>query len=120
MKDIYHVIGYPVKHSLSPKIQMQLAKEHNQNMLFTAVEIAPEDLENKIAGFKADPKIKGLSVTVPHKERVFELADSADDIAQDVKAVSNVIFTEDRQMKALNYDGLGIVNDIKITIKKHF
>ncbi|AXA32909.1 shikimate dehydrogenase [Francisella adeliensis] len=120
MKDIYHVIGYPVKHSLSPKIQMQLAKEHNQKMLFTAVEIRPEDLENKIAEFKADPQIKGLSVTVPHKERVFELADSADDIAQDVKAASNVIFTEDRQMKALNYDGLGIVNDIKNNHKKAF
>ena len=38
MQDIYLVIGYPVKHSLSPKIQMQLAKEYNQDMLFSAVE----------------------------------------------------------------------------------
>ncbi len=113
MSDIYHVIGYPVKHSLSPKIQMQLAKEHNQDMLFTAVEIAPEDLEAKIAEFKANPQIKGLSVTVPHKERVYELCDDASDITKDVKAASNVIFTPERKMIALNYDGLGIVNDIK-------
>ena len=113
MKDLYHVIGYPVKHSLSPKIQMQLAKEYNQNMLFTSVEIAPENLEQKIAEFKANPQIKGLSVTVPHKERVYELCDDASDIAKDVKAASNVIFTPERKMIALNYDGLGIVNDIK-------
>ena len=113
MKNIYYVIGYPVKHSLSPKIQMQLAKEYNQNMLFTAVEVAPQDLEQKIAEFKANPQIKGLSVTVPHKERVYELCDDASDIAKDVKAASNVIFTYDRKMIALNYDGLGIINDIK-------
>ena len=112
-KDIYYVIGYPVKHSLSPKIQMQLAKDHSQNMLFTAVEIAPEELEQKIAEFKNDPQVKGLSVTVPHKEKLFNLSDEADDIADYVKAASNVIFTEDRKMIALNYDGLGIVNDIK-------
>ena len=113
MQDLYHVIGYPVKHSLSPKIQMQLAREHNQDMLFTAVEVAPEDLELKVAEFKANPQIKGLSVTVPHKERIFKLCDDATEIAKDVKAASNVIFTPERKMIALNYDGLGIVNDIK-------
>jgi shikimate dehydrogenase len=113
MQDIYHVIGYPVKHSLSPKIQMQLAKEYNQTILFTAIEIAPQDLEQKIREFKANPQIKGLSVTVPHKERVFELCDDATDSAKDVKAASNVVFTAERKMIALNYDGLGIINDIK-------
>ena len=113
MQDLYYVIGYPVKHSLSPKIQMQLAKKHNQDMLFTALEIAPEDLEQKIAKIKTNPQIKGLSITVPHKERVFELCDDASDIAKDVRAASNVAFTSERKMIALNYDGLGIVNDIK-------
>jgi shikimate dehydrogenase len=113
MQDFYHVIGYPVKHSLSPKIQMQLAKQYNQNMLFTAVEISPSDLEQKISEFKANPQIKGLSITVPHKERVYELCDDATDITKDVKAASNVLFTPERKMIALNYDGLGIVNDIK-------
>ncbi|AJC48340.1 shikimate dehydrogenase [Allofrancisella guangzhouensis] len=113
MQDLYHVIGYPVKHSLSPKIQMELAKQYNQNMLFTAIEVAPEDLEQKIKEFKANPQVKGLSVTIPHKEKVFELCDDADDVATDVKAASNVVFRPDRKMIALNYDGLGIVNDIK-------
>ena len=119
-KDIYHVIGYPVKHSLSPKIQMDLAKSYNQNMLFTAVEVTPENLKQKIQEFKSNPQIKGLSITVPHKEEVFKLADDADDIAKDVQATSNVIFTPERKMIALNYDGLGIVNDIKNNHKISF
>ena len=112
-KDIYHVIGYPVKHSLSPKIQMQLAKDYSQNIVFTAVEIEPQDLEQKIQEFKSNPNVKGLSVTVPYKEKVFAMCDNSDEFAKDIKAASNIIFTEDRQMIALNYDGLGIVNDIK-------
>jgi len=112
-QDIYHVIGFPVKHSISPKIQMQLATEYNQHMLFTAVEISPQNLESRIAEFKADKNIKGLSVTVPHKESVYAMCDSADDTAKAVGAASNVVFTADRKMIALNYDGLGIVNDIK-------
>lgn len=113
MQDTYFVIGHPVKHSLSPQIQMQLAKEYKQDISFTAVEVKPQDLEQKIAEFKSNPQIKGLSVTVPHKERVFALCDSASDIAKDVEAASNVEFTSERKMIALNYDGLGIVNDIK-------
>lgn len=113
MTDIYHVIGFPVKHSLSPKIQMTLAQQYNQDMIFTAIEIAPEHLAYKIAEFKSNSAIKGLSVTVPHKETVFDLCDGADDTAKDVRAASNVIFTDDRKMIALNYDGLGIINDIK-------
>ncbi|AIT09652.1 shikimate dehydrogenase [Candidatus Francisella endociliophora] len=120
MKDLYHVIGFPVKHSLSPKIQMQLAQEYKQNILFTAIEVAPENLEQKIQEFKENSQVKGLSVTVPLKEKVFALADAADNAATFVKAASNVIFTSDRKMIALNYDGLGIVNDIKNNYKKTF
>ncbi|OEZ33417.1 shikimate dehydrogenase [Francisella endosymbiont of Amblyomma maculatum] len=120
MKDLYHVIGFPVKHSLSPTIQMKLAQQYNQDMLFTAIEVAPEHLEAKIQEFRDNPQVKGLSVTVSHKERVFALADDADTTARAVKAASNVIFTAERKMIALNYDGLGIVNDIKNNYKIDF
>ncbi|WP_150463395.1 shikimate dehydrogenase family protein [Francisella sp. XLW-1] len=120
MQDLYHVIGYPVKHSLSPKIQMELAEQYHQDILFTAVEIKPENLETKIQEFRDNSQIKGLSVTVPHKEKVYDLADDADDTAKAVKAASNVVFTKDRKMIALNYDGLGIVNDIKNNYKIGF
>lgn len=120
MKDLYYVIGFPVKHSLSPAIQMRLAQQYNQDMLFTAIEVAPQDLEAKIQEFKTNPQVKGLSVTMPHKERVYALADDADTTAKAVQAASNIIFTAERKMIALNYDGLGIVNDIKNNYKIDF
>ncbi|GAB4223274.1 MAG: shikimate dehydrogenase [Francisella sp.] len=120
MTDYYHVIGYPVKHSLSPTIQMNLAKKYKQNMIFTAIEVAPQDLETKIKEFKNNHLVKGLSITVPHKERVYELSDDADSTAKAVKSASNVIFTPERKMIALNFDGLGIVNDIKNNYKIYF
>ncbi|MED7819164.1 MULTISPECIES: shikimate dehydrogenase [unclassified Francisella] len=117
MSDLYHVIGFPVKHSLSPKIQMELARQYSQDMIFTAIEVKPEELEEKIKEFKNNTEVKGLSVTIPHKERVFALADDSDTTAKAVGAASNVIFTPERKMIALNYDGLGIVNDIKNNYK---
>ena len=113
MKDLYHVIGFPVKNSLSPAIQMRLAQQYKQDMLFTAIEVKPQDLEARIQEFRDNTQIKGLSITVPHKERVYALSDDADITARTVQAASNVIFTAERKMIALNYDGLGIVNDIK-------
>lgn len=96
---------------------MELARKYNQDIIFTAIEVSPEDLENKIKEFKNNSQIKGLSVTVPHKEKVFELSDESDTTAKAVGAASNVIFTSERKMIALNYDGLGIVNDIKNNYK---
>lgn len=113
MSDKYYVIGYPVKHSLSPKIHRELALSFNQDIDYQALEILPENLETVINDLTNDNQVKGLSVTVPFKEKVYKLCDSADYAAKYVQAASNVIFTEDRKMVALNYDGLGIINDIK-------
>ena len=111
--DLYYVIGYPVKHSLSPEIHTNFAEKTNQNMQYQALEILPSELNSKIEELRKNPNVKGLSVTVPHKETMYELCDENDELANDIKAVSNVIFTEDRKIYGLNLDGLGIVNDIK-------
>ncbi|MBD5784345.1 shikimate dehydrogenase, partial [Francisella tularensis subsp. holarctica] len=70
--------------------------------------------------FKNHPQVKGLRVTVPHTELDYALADAADTTAQAVQAASNIIFTAERKMIALNYDVLGIVNDIKNNYKIDF
>ncbi|MDE5041620.1 shikimate dehydrogenase, partial [Francisella tularensis subsp. holarctica] len=66
MKDFYYVICFPVKHRLSPAIQMRLEQQYNQDMLFTDIEVEPQDLEAKIKEFKTNTQVKGLIVTVPN------------------------------------------------------
>ena len=111
--DQYYVIGHPVKHSLSPKIHRQFAEQTGQVMRYDILDIAPDNLKDTFSKLKENPQVKGLSVTVPYKEKVFAMANLCDEYANDAQAVSNIIFTEDRKAKGLNLDGVGLVKSIR-------
>lgn len=111
--DQYYVIGNPIKHSLSPKIHMEFALKTRQDICYKALNICPEKLEETLNFLRLETKVKGLSVTFPFKEKLFEYCDELDDLAQEAQAVSNVIITENRKFIGLNIDGIGFVNDIK-------
>ena len=113
MSDKYYVIGYPVKHSLSPEIHMKFAKQTRQDLEYEVLEVCPDNLQQTLNVLRLDKKVKGLSITVPFKERLYEYCDTLDSLAQQAQAVSNVIIDENRQFKGLNLDGLGLVNDLK-------
>lgn len=110
--DYYYLIGHPVNHSLSPKIQNQFAQLTGQNMMYDKMAIPPSDIETAFQKLQADDRVKGLSVTVPHKRSVYHLVDDVDQYAQDAGAVSNVIFKQDQSI-GVNVDGIGLVNDLK-------
>jgi len=58
---VYGVIGYPVKHSLSPVFQNALIRYAGLNAVYLAFEINPEELKKAFEGFKA-LKVKGINV----------------------------------------------------------
>ncbi len=111
--DQYYVIGYPVKHSLSPKIHTEFALKTGQNMRYEALEICPDNLEQTLNVLRLDPAVKGLSVTLPFKERLYAYCDQLDELAMEAQAVSNVIINHRQEFLGLNLDGMGLVNDIK-------
>lgn len=114
--DQYYVIGNPVKHSLSPIIHRAFAKETNERLSYDALEIAIDQFDHVMKQIKENPSIKGLSVTVPFKERAFKLCDSVDDYAKETGAVSNIIIIEKNKKRAfygINLDGVSLVLDLK-------
>ncbi|WP_116964416.1 shikimate dehydrogenase [Fastidiosibacter lacustris] len=113
MLDQYYVIGYPVKHTLSPKIHNEFASQTKQNMCYGALEVYPDNLEQALNMLKLDETVKGLSITLPFKERLYEYCDHLERLAEQAQAVSNVIINNKREFIGLNLDGLGLVNDIK-------
>ena len=115
--DQYYVIGYPVKHSLSPQIHTEFAEKTEQSMRYEALEICPDNLEQTLIVLRMDPTVKGLSVTVPFKERLYAYCDQLDELAEEAQAVSNVIINDKREFIGLNLDGLGLVNDIRSNLK---
>jgi len=101
----YGIFGYPVKHSLSPVFQSFAFSKKNINAIYMPFEVKPEDLEIAIKGAKA-MSIKGLNITIPHKESVLEFVDV---ISDDVKKIGscNTLLFEENIIKAYNTDYIG-------------
>ena len=69
----FAVVGRPISHSLSPKIHHEFAKQCNIKISYEAVEIE-EDFESTIKEMFASG-YDGINVTIPFKEKAFQLAD---------------------------------------------
>lgn len=107
-KDLYAVIGNPVKHSLSPVMMNAVFKKLGIPALYLALEL--DDLAADLKTL-AQMSLKGLSITIPHKETAFLLADSVDDSARAIGAV-NTYRLMDGGWEAINTDWLGVIGAI--------
>jgi shikimate dehydrogenase len=108
--DRYAVIGYPVKHSWSPFIHGMFAKQAGQQLTYSRLEIAPEDLEAQVAMF-FDSGGRGLNITVPHKQAVMLLTRFRTPRAEIAGAV-NTIALQPEGLLGDNTDGAGLVTDL--------
>ena len=104
------VIGYPIKHSLSPVIQNTAIQEAGIDYAYIAMPIAPEDLEKAVIGLKA-LNFTGFNVTIPHKVNIMQYLDEIDEMAKLIGAV-NTIKNKGGILKGYNTDGRGFVKSI--------
>lgn len=101
------VIGYPVLHSRSPAIHMAAAEESGVKLEYRAISVAPEDLAEAIATMRRTG-MRGLSVTMPHKQSVMEFLDELTPAAIELGAVNHIINT-DGHLVGNNTDGEGFL-----------
>jgi len=111
---VYGVIGYPIKHSLSPVFQNALMRYAGLNAVYLAFEIKPEELKKAFEGFIA-AGFKGINVTVPFKEDIILLLDYVEDTAKEIGAVNTVKF-EDGKALGYNTDWIGFLKSLKSVI----
>jgi len=108
--NLFTIFGNPVAHSKSPRMYNACFKKyHLNNYCYTRTLL--ENGEDIIKVFK-ELKIKGASVTVPHKEWAYKLADEVRGIAKEIKAV-NCLVLEDDKIVGYNTDAPGFVESIK-------
>ena len=89
----YFVIGNPIDHSLSPKLQNHWLKENNINALYDKIKLNEDDLENFIKDIKQQ-KINGCNVTVPFKKVVIPFLDKLSPEALQTQSVNTIIFND--------------------------
>jgi shikimate dehydrogenase len=109
--DRYAVIGHPIAHSRSPQIHALFAKQTNQDMIYAALDVAPEDLAMRVREFFATGG-RGLSVTVPHKEAVIALSGRLSARARTAGAANTIVSDAAGRLIADNTDGAGLVRDL--------
>lgn len=104
------VIGYPIKHSLSPVIQNAAIAAAKIDYAYIAMPIAPEDLEVAVKGLKATG-FCGFNVTIPHKISIMQYLDEIDEAAKIIGAV-NTVQIKDGKLYGYNTDAVGFINPL--------
>jgi shikimate dehydrogenase len=106
------VIGWPVSHSLSPALHNYWLAEHHLPGNYVALPIEPEHLREMLPTLPM-LGLKGVNLTLPHKERVLPLLASADDTARAIGAANTLIFNADGSIHGTNTDAYGFMENIR-------
>lgn len=104
------VIGHPVAHSVSPEIHNFILDQLEMNYFYCAYHVLPEDLGDAMRGARA-LGIRGLNVTIPHKEEVCRYCDDLDPYAERIGAVNTVVNCG-TSLKGYNTDAPGFIANL--------
>jgi len=102
----YAVLGWPIRHSVSPAMQGAAFEALGIPATYERIAVPPEEFVEKIAALKREG-YAGWNVTVPHKERMLELVDEATPDATLARSVNTVTCREGRLLGA-STDGYGL------------
>jgi shikimate dehydrogenase len=107
------LIGYPVSHSLSPKLHSAALKACGLEGEYSLFPIAPDDKQalKDLLDRVRSGEITGLNVTIPHKQNVIEFLDELTPTAKSIGAVS-VIYMKDSKLIGDNADVPGFLSDL--------
>jgi shikimate dehydrogenase len=101
------LIGYPLKHSISPYFQQAALDYYRLDVRYEAWETSPEKLQDMVDNLRK-PQNVGANVTVPYKETVLPLLDEVDDLASSIGAVNTIVKKDDRLL-GFNTDAYGFI-----------
>ena len=107
---IYGIIGYPLSHIFSPQyFNTKFKKEDIKNTQYLTFPMEVLDDMRKLQ--EQYPGLRGLNVTIPHKENVIPFLDDLDPIAKEVGAVNTIKIIGDKWI-GYNTDIIGLRSSI--------
>ena len=113
--DQYGVVGHPVAHSRSPFIHGMFAKAADQNMVYRLYDIEPAKFRGELLRLFISG-LRGLNVTVPHKQAAAELVNELGPRAAYAEAVNTIVLRDDATLLGENTDGTGLVRDLTVNL----
>jgi shikimate dehydrogenase len=102
------VMGWPVAHSLSPRLHGHWLRRHRIDGAYVPLAVPPERLEQALRALPA-LGFAGVNLTIPHKEPVARLIDRLSPAAERIRAVNTVVVEPDGALSGDNTDGFGFI-----------
>ncbi len=106
------LIGNPVSHSLSPIMQNAALQYLGLDLIYFAIPCKDEDLELVLNSLKTI-NCKGLNITIPYKEKVFNLCSEISPVASKLKAINTLKLNSEKEWSATNTDVEGFIYPLK-------
>jgi len=107
---VYGVIGDPIGHSLSPKMQNAGFQARRIDAVYLPFLV--RDLKDFLAAI-GPFGIAGFSVTLPHKERILGHLDGCDPLAAAIGAVNTVVVRGGGKLYGYNTDYVGVLRTLE-------
>lgn len=109
--EVCGILADPVEHSMSPMLQNLYANSTGTDMVYVPFRVKEEELEAAVRGAYA-LNVRGLNVTVPHKQNVMRFLEGIDETAEAVGAVNTLVRTE-HGYRGYNTDVPGLSRAVK-------
>lgn len=105
------VAGYPVAHSLSPRLHNYWLAEHGIDGAYVKLPVPRQDFARALDGLRR-AGFAGINITIPHKEAAFALAHRYDEAARAAQAANLLVFEEGGTIAAANTDVIGLTESL--------
>jgi len=105
------VIGNPIEHTLSPTMHNAAFNHLKLDFAFLAFRVKAAALEDAMRGMRG-LGIRGLNVTMPHKNAVIKYLDEVDPTVKFLGS-ANTILNDDGRLLGFNTDGVGALKALR-------
>ncbi len=105
------LIGYPLRHSISPSFQQAAFDYYHLDIRYESWEIEASSLDETIGRLRQS-SVLGANVTMPYKEAVMALLDDLDEFVARIGAV-NTIVNRGGRLLGYNTDAPGFIRALR-------
>lgn len=108
----FAILGYPLKHSLSPRIHNSAFRYLKLDAEYVKYEIKPELFAGKIEQIRKE-SWNGFNVTIPFKQEIIRHLDFIDSLAERIGAVNTIKIDEQSKWHGFNTDYSGFLQPLQ-------
>lgn len=106
------IFGWPISHTQSPRLHGYWLNHYGIDGIYVAFPVHPDTLHRAVAALPI-LGIRGVNVTIPHKEQVVALCDRVDPLAQRIGAVNTLVVQPDGSIHGSNSDAFGFLEGLR-------